>query len=190
MDKKNFFLSVFMLLVGNFLCEAQVTLPAQVWSEIEVNLTAAEVWAVYSSPDLPRLIVELMPHRYQKIDVLEGDGTQGTILNITLQPSNLGPLTWSEEFVTIDHRKRTKVVRQIQGGFLGIGFVSYENIYKISRKTRTSCVIRATASFVVNQGSEYGASFINASWRMAYALIDHIRAKKASNHVSLDSKRS
>ncbi|KAL5718896.1 hypothetical protein ACHQM5_011750 [Ranunculus cassubicifolius] len=140
--KKNLFLVVSVLLVGNFMCEAQVTLPAEVWSEIEVNISAAEVWAVYSSPDLPRLIVELMPFRFQRIDVLQGDGTQGTILNITLQPTNSGPLTWHEQFVTIDHRTRTKEVRQIQGGFLGIGFVSYENIFKITRKTRNSCVIK------------------------------------------------
>ncbi|KAL5718899.1 hypothetical protein ACHQM5_011753 [Ranunculus cassubicifolius] len=124
----------------------------------------------------------------QRIDVLQGDGTQGTILNITLQPTNSGPLTWHEQFVTIDHRTRTKEVRQIQGGFLGIGFVSYENIFKITRKTRNSCVIRSTAAFVINQGSESGSSFITASWRMPYAVIDYIRANKAKSYISLKSE--
>ncbi|KAF9607142.1 hypothetical protein IFM89_032364 [Coptis chinensis] len=61
---------------------------AEVWSELEVDLTAEEIWAVYSSPDLPGLILDLLSTRFQSIDVLEGDGTQGTILHIVLRPAN------------------------------------------------------------------------------------------------------
>ncbi|KAF5175829.1 S-norcoclaurine synthase [Thalictrum thalictroides] len=156
---------------------------AQVWSELEVNLPADDIWAVYSSPDLPRLIVELMPTRFQKIDVLQGDGTQGTILHITLQPSNSGPLVWKEQFTTIDHTNRIKVVRQIEGGFLDIGFTMYENIFTITARGPNACTIRATASFDVNEGFESNTSLITANWRMARAIVDYVvqnNAKKAT----------
>ncbi|KAL5721646.1 hypothetical protein ACHQM5_005266 [Ranunculus cassubicifolius] len=52
---------------------------AAVWSELEVDLSAEEMWAVYSSPDLPRLIVELMPTYFERIDYVEGQGNQGTV---------------------------------------------------------------------------------------------------------------
>ncbi|KAF9607385.1 hypothetical protein IFM89_034151, partial [Coptis chinensis] len=71
---------------------------------------AEEIWVVYSSPDLPRLILTLLPTRFQSIDVLEGDGAQGTILDIVLQPANRGPLTWHEQFTRIDHTEGVKVV--------------------------------------------------------------------------------
>ncbi|KAF5200241.1 S-norcoclaurine synthase [Thalictrum thalictroides] len=153
---------------------------AQVWSELEVDIPADDIWAVYSSPDLPRLIVELMPARFQKIDVLEGDGTQGTVLGITLQPANSGPLTWNEQFVTIDHHTRTKVVRQIKGGFLDIGFNLYENIFTITPKGHNSCIIRATASFDIKEGSESGSSLITANWRMANVIAEYVLQNKAN----------
>ncbi|PIA50809.1 hypothetical protein AQUCO_01200220v1 [Aquilegia coerulea] len=184
--KKSLFLVLTVFLLSHhFHCEAQVSLPAQVWSELAVSdISAQDVWDVYSSPDLPRLIVELMPFRFQRIDVLSGDGTQGTILNITLQPTNSGPLTWHEQFVEINHLTRTKVVRQIEGGFLNIGFTLYENIFKITSTGSSSCVIRATNSFVITQGSESGASLITASWRMAYAVVDYIHANRANNYLA------
>ncbi|KAF5186098.1 S-norcoclaurine synthase [Thalictrum thalictroides] len=153
---------------------------AQVWSELEVDLPADDIWAVYSSPDLPRLIVELMPTRFQRIDVLEGDGTQGTILHITLQPANSGPLVWNEQFTTIDHANRIKVVRQIRGGFLDIGFSLYENIFTITERGPHACTIRATANFDVNEGSESGTSLITANWRMARVIVDYVLQNNAN----------
>ncbi|KAF9605401.1 hypothetical protein IFM89_016978 [Coptis chinensis] len=60
-----------------------------VQSEYEAAASADEIWAVYSSPDLPRLIVELMPARYERIDVLKGDGTVGTVIRNFLNPGDM-----------------------------------------------------------------------------------------------------
>ncbi|KAL5721586.1 hypothetical protein ACHQM5_005212 [Ranunculus cassubicifolius] len=153
---------------------------AAVWSELEVDLPAKEMWAVYASPDLPRLIVELMPTRFQKIDVLEGNGTQGTVLGITLQPSNSGPLTWNEKFVIIDDATMTKVVRQVKGGYLDIGFTLYENIFQITPRGENACTVRATGSYDVTEASQGNSSMITASWRMAIVIRDYIKAQKAA----------
>ncbi|KAF9607134.1 hypothetical protein IFM89_032356 [Coptis chinensis] len=153
---------------------------AEVWSELEVDLPAEEIWAVYSSPDLPRLILDLLPTRFQSIDVLEGDGTQGTILHIVLRPANRGPLTWNEQFTRIDHTTRTKVVTQIEGGFLSdtYGFNSYANMFTITPRDSSSCVIRTTASFDVKEGSEANTSFVTAGWGMARAVANYVRANR------------
>nr|DAD17840.1 TPA_asm: hypothetical protein HUJ06_019303 [Nelumbo nucifera] len=47
----------------------------RVVNEMEVGVPADDIWAVYSSPELPRLFVQLMPNVIKKIDILQGDGT-------------------------------------------------------------------------------------------------------------------
>ncbi|KAF9607138.1 hypothetical protein IFM89_032360 [Coptis chinensis] len=154
---------------------------AEVWSELEVDLPADDIWAVYSSPDLPRLIMTLLPTRYESIGVLEGDGTQGTVLDIVLQPANRGPLTWHEKFTKIDHKHRVKVVAQIVGGYLSdtYGFNSYANIFTVTPKGHHACVIRTTASFDVKEGFESNTSFITAGWGMARAVANYVRENRA-----------
>ncbi|KAL5721587.1 hypothetical protein ACHQM5_005213 [Ranunculus cassubicifolius] len=153
---------------------------AAVWSEMEIDLPAEEMWAIYASPDLPRLIVELMPARFQKIDVLEGEGNQGTVLAITLQPSNRGPLTWKEQFRIIDDATMTKAVRQLKGGLLDIGFTFYEKTFQITPRSANSCTVRTTSSYDVKEDSESNASLITASWTMTRVIRDYIKAQKAA----------
>ncbi|KAL5721583.1 hypothetical protein ACHQM5_005209 [Ranunculus cassubicifolius] len=153
---------------------------AAAWSELEVDLPAEEMWAVYSSPDLPKLIVDLMPARFQSIDYVEGDGSQGTTVHITLQPTNSGPLTWDEQFVIIDDATMTKVVRQVSGGYLGIGFNMYENIFQITARGANACTVRATGSYDVTEAAQGNSSMISASWRMAMVIRDYIKAQKAA----------
>ncbi|OVA02898.1 hypothetical protein BVC80_9095g97 [Macleaya cordata] len=51
-----------------------------------VGASADDVWAVYSSPNLPKLIVELLPGVFERIDVVEGDGHVGTVLHLVYPP--------------------------------------------------------------------------------------------------------
>ncbi|KAF5193320.1 S-norcoclaurine synthase [Thalictrum thalictroides] len=177
-------LAVFVL--SHLGCEAlQAQLPGSVISEFPVpDISAEDVWALYSSPELPTLIVQLMPSLYKSIDVMLGNGTEGTILKITLQPTNSGPLTWHERFVKVDHKTRTKVVRQMNGGFLNMGFTLYEDIFEIKSTGPNSCVIRATVNFIVLEESRSGASIITADWSMAYAMVDYIRRYNANNYLA------
>ncbi|KAL5721585.1 hypothetical protein ACHQM5_005211 [Ranunculus cassubicifolius] len=156
-------------------------LKAAVWSELEVDLPAKEMWAVYSSPDLPRLIVQLLPGLFKRIDYVKGNGTQGTIIGITLQPTISGPRTWNEQFVIIDDGTMTKVVRQVSGGHLNIGFTLYENIFQITARSNNSCTVRATLSYDINEASQGNSSLITASWGMAEAIRDYIKSQKLRN---------
>ncbi|KAF5186433.1 S-norcoclaurine synthase [Thalictrum thalictroides] len=154
-------------------------------SEYEVAVSADEIWAVYSSPDLPRLIVELMPTRYQKIDVLEGDGTEGTIIRNYLVPTNPPPLTWNEKFMKIDNKTRTKVVRHIEGGWLDMGFTLYENIFTVIKKDENSCIITQRTVFDVTEEFESNVSLISSSWAMARAISNYV----IQNRVNKDDNR-
>ncbi|KAK9144286.1 hypothetical protein Sjap_004189 [Stephania japonica] len=80
--------------------------------ELQVPASADDVWEVYSDPDLPKIIVQLLPSVFEKIDVVEGDGGVGTVLHLTYPPGS-APLTYMEKFVTIDNRRRLKEVKQI-----------------------------------------------------------------------------
>ena len=54
--------------------------------KLEVGLPAGEVWEVYGTLRLAQLVVELLPHVLQKVDVIEGDGGVGTVLHLTFPP--------------------------------------------------------------------------------------------------------
>lgn len=54
-----------------------------------VGASADEIWAVYGSKDLPKLIITLQPGVFEKIDYVEGDGGQGTILHIVMAQGTL-----------------------------------------------------------------------------------------------------
>ncbi|KAF8379049.1 hypothetical protein HHK36_028476 [Tetracentron sinense] len=156
----------------------------RVASELQVGVPADDVWAVYSSPELPRLVVNLTPGVYQKIDIVEGDGGVGTVLDIVLTPVNPEPRTWKEKFVTIDNEKRMKVVRQIEGGYLDMGFQFYEDIFKIKANGTNSCIIRSSIVFEVADEFEVNAALVSskASEDMAKAIANYVIQKKINCH--------
>ncbi|KAF6151711.1 hypothetical protein GIB67_001994 [Kingdonia uniflora] len=57
------------------------------------------------------------------------------------------PCSWNETIVVIDNLTRLKVIQITGGGFIGLGFRSFENIFKITRKGIRSCTITSTTKF-------------------------------------------
>ncbi|OVA02902.1 Bet v I domain [Macleaya cordata] len=111
--------------------------------------SADDIWAVYSSPDLPKLVVQLLPTVFERIDVVEGDGGLGTILHLVYPPGSK-PLTYKEKFVTIDNRKRPKEVLQIEGGYLEMGCTFYMDSFHILEKGCDSCTIKSITKYEVS----------------------------------------
>ncbi|XP_010247382.1 PREDICTED: S-norcoclaurine synthase 2-like [Nelumbo nucifera] len=159
-------------------------------TELEVDLPADDIWAVYSSPELPKLVVKLMPHVYDKIDIVEGDGGVGTVLQIVLTPEMMEPRTWKEKFVEINDGRRKKVVRQIEGGYLDMGFHFYEDIFKIKKKSDSSCIIKSKSVFRVDHKHKANASLVtpDASAEMAKAVAEYAKQKKANSSSSSKDK--
>ncbi|KAI3965764.1 hypothetical protein MKX01_010721 [Papaver californicum] len=119
-------------------------------NEFDVNASADEVWKVYSSHNLPKLIVDLLPGTFERIDFVEGNGGVGTVLRIVYPPGSV-PLTYKEKFVTIDNSKRLKEVQQVEGGYLDMGVTFYMDSFQIVEKVGChSCTIKSITKYEIN----------------------------------------
>ncbi|XP_026440290.1 S-norcoclaurine synthase 2-like [Papaver somniferum] len=147
-----------------------------------VGASADEIWAVYGSKDLPKLIITLAPGVFEKIDYIEGDGGQGTILHIVMAQGIPEPREWREKFVTVDHCRRVKQLQQIQGGYLDMGFSLYKVTYEILPKDKNSCIIKSTVQIDLDDKNfEANARLItvDAMWGMAKSIVQYVLDNKA-----------
>nr|ACO90258.1 putative norcoclaurine synthase [Papaver bracteatum]ADK56102.1 (S)-norcoclaurine synthase [synthetic construct] len=119
--------------------------------DMEVATSADSVWAVYSSPDIPRLLRDvLLPGVFEKLDVIEGNGGVGTVLDIAFPPGAV-PRSYKEKFVNIDRVKRLKEVIMIEGGYLDMGCTFYLDRIHVVEKTPNSCVIESSIIYEVKE---------------------------------------
>ncbi|RZC67749.1 hypothetical protein C5167_011442 [Papaver somniferum] len=119
-------------------------------NEFDVNASADDVWEVYSSPNLPKLIVDLLPGMFERIDYVEGNGGLGTVLRLVYPPGTV-PRTYKEKFVTIDKSRRLKEVQQMEGGYLDMGVSFYMDSFEIIEQVGcNSCTIKSTTKYEIN----------------------------------------
>ncbi|KAI3853315.1 hypothetical protein MKX03_021869 [Papaver bracteatum] len=117
-------------------------------NELEVAASANDVWALFASNDAPKLFVQLLPGVFERIEILEGDGGEGSILRI-VYPAGSVPLTNLEKFVTIDNRRRLKEVLQTEGGYLDMGVTYFMESFQIITKGANSCIIKSMINYEV-----------------------------------------
>ncbi|KAI3996819.1 hypothetical protein MKX01_041119 [Papaver californicum] len=117
-------------------------------NEMEVAASAEDIWAVYSSPHLTKLIVELLPDVFERIDYVQGTGGVGTIIQVVYPPGSV-PRTLKEKFVIIDDHRRLKQVQQIEGGNIAMGVKFHMISFKIIKKGYDSCIIRSKIEYIV-----------------------------------------
>lgn len=55
-------------------------------NELEVPASANDVWAIYSSPDFPKLLKKLVPDILESVEYVEGDGHLGTVIHLVYVP--------------------------------------------------------------------------------------------------------
>ncbi|XP_026440958.1 GDSL esterase/lipase 7-like [Papaver somniferum] len=55
-------------------------------SEIDVAASADFLWPLLSSKEIPKLAKKLLPNKYEKVEVLEGDGGLGTVVYVVHPP--------------------------------------------------------------------------------------------------------
>ncbi|RZC48024.1 hypothetical protein C5167_040973 [Papaver somniferum] len=155
-------------------------------NEIDVDLSARSIWNVYSSKDLPSLIVKLLPEVFERIDILEGNGGVGTVCRIVFPPGSV-PRTYKEMFTKIDHVHRLKVIQQVSGGYLAMGVTSYTDMFKIISTGPNSCIIRSTTEYEV---PDHLADKVNTLISieglvpMAHAIIKYV--KEFGDQVNID----
>eukprot|EP00928_Gymnodinium_smaydae_P076211 TRINITY_DN59198_c0_g1_i1.p1 TRINITY_DN59198_c0_g1~~TRINITY_DN59198_c0_g1_i1.p1 ORF type:complete len:193 (+),score=4.21 TRINITY_DN59198_c0_g1_i1:34-612(+) len=115
--------------------------------ELAVDASADEVWKVYSSPEIPRHLDDLLPGAFEKLEV-EGDGGVGTVISMTFPPGEI-PHSYKEKFVLIDDERRLKKVEMIEGGWLDMGCTFYMDTIQILPTGPCSCIIRSSTEYYV-----------------------------------------
>ncbi|KAL7108083.1 hypothetical protein ACP275_06G092700 [Erythranthe tilingii] len=126
------------------------------WLEREVKVPASGVWKIYGTLKLANIFVRTIPSLVSKIDVLQGNGGAGTIVELFLHPGKRGSSSYKEKFTVVDDEKRVKVVEVLEGGYLDLGFTLYRVRFEVIEKDETECIVRATIECEVRE--EYSAN--------------------------------
>ncbi|RZC48033.1 hypothetical protein C5167_040980 [Papaver somniferum] len=141
--------AIFMVIFALFLMgKGADSMRYELNNEIDVPLSASSIWGVYACKELPKLIVKLLPHVFDRIDYISGDGGVGTVIRIIFPPGEV-PRSYKETFRKIDHAQRLKEVQQLSGGYLAMGVTSYVDKFKIISTGPNSCTIRSTTEYEV-----------------------------------------
>ncbi|KAI3849268.1 hypothetical protein MKX03_001667 [Papaver bracteatum] len=178
---------VFVVFSFLFLIGKGNSLRYELINEMKVNASANDIWAVYSSPDLPKLIVKLLPGVFERIDYVEGNGGVGTILRLVYPPGSV-PLSYKEKFITIDNRKRLKEVLQIEGGYLAMGVTFYMDSFKIIKTGCDSCIIRSITQYEVPDNLAAKISplvSVDSLVGMATAISKYVLDSKKNGYIVL-----
>ncbi|KAL0340872.1 UNVERIFIED_CONTAM: hypothetical protein Sradi_4604000 [Sesamum radiatum] len=135
----------------------------KVWEEKEVKVPASEAWKLYGSLLLAKIMVEALPDRLSKVEVVEGDGSAGTILHIFLAPGTAGPTSYKEKYTVVDEERRVKEAELVEGGFLDLGFTLYRVRLEVIEKEgkEEECIVRVTIEYEVKGEAAGNAALVS-----------------------------
>ncbi|KAI3991606.1 hypothetical protein MKX01_015091 [Papaver californicum] len=154
-----------------------------------IGASADEIWAVYGSKDLWKLMTKLQPDIFDRVGLVAFDGGVGTIIHMVTTPglNGLHIHDFDVELVRIDHDNKVLVVQQIRGGYLDLGYSFFRITFEVLAKDDSSCVIRTTTSVEMDQKFESNASVIAVDeiYGMAKAIAKYVLDNKARKDCSL-----
>ncbi|KAK2993654.1 hypothetical protein RJ640_026072 [Escallonia rubra] len=147
---------------------------------MEIQSPAREAWAIYGSVGLTVITV---PKYLAAVDIVEGDGGEGTIAKLTL----LSGSSYYEKFTKVDDKHMVKETEITEGAFLDLGITLYrlrvENIPTGSH----SCITRTTIEWEVKE--EYVANSTRVSILPSINIAKDIEAYLLANEKKhIDSK--
>ncbi|CAL5364744.1 unnamed protein product [Camellia sinensis] len=126
--------------------------------EIEVNVSASQAWELYGTLQLTKFAGEELTNVIDKIEIVQGDGGVGTILNLVFPPGTPGFLSYKEKFTKVDDEKRVKEAEVIEGGYLDLGFTLYRVRFEIIEKGKENCITRSTIEYDAKEDAAANAS--------------------------------
>ncbi|KAL7147202.1 hypothetical protein ABFS83_06G092100 [Erythranthe nasuta] len=151
-------------------------------SEREVKVPASEAWKIYGTLELSNMVGRTLPSQVSKIDVVQGDGTVGTVLEVFFPPGKPGPRSYKEKFTVVDNEKRVKVVEVVEGGYLDLGFTLYRVRFEVIEKEKEECVTRTTIEYDVKE--EYAANASLVSIQTFVAVMEAAALHLIQNYVN------
>ncbi|PON77555.1 Bet v I/Major latex protein [Parasponia andersonii] len=149
----------------------------QLSHELEVNMPANQVWELYSSLQLAKLVEEELSSVIQKINLVKGDGGVGTILHLIFVPGAARFSDYKEKFTKVDNEKRVKETEVVEGGYLELGFTLHRVRFEIIEKDNHSSIIKSTVEYELNDDSAANASVVSVDTLAAISLL-------AQNHLT------
>ncbi|CAK9309068.1 unnamed protein product [Citrullus colocynthis] len=152
---------------------------SQLRQETGIDAPATVAWQLYSGLELARLVENRLSNIFQKIEVVEGDGGEGTVLSLIFAPG-VGATNCKEKFTKIDNENRIKETEVVEGGFLDIGFTLYRVRFKIIENGEDSCIVESTIEYEIKEEAAANASLVTIQ-----LLID---IAEAANNYLLQNK--
>ncbi|KAL8534771.1 hypothetical protein ACS0TY_010704 [Phlomoides rotata] len=133
-------------------------------AEKEVKVPASETWKLYGTLQLAKVVEEALPGLLSKIDVIQGDGGVGTVLELFLPPGNEGAMkSYKEKFTMVDNEKRVKETEVVEGGYLDVGFSLYRVRFEIIEKEgiENECITRVNIEYELKEEVAANAAFVS-----------------------------
>ncbi|TVU15937.1 hypothetical protein EJB05_39481 [Eragrostis curvula] len=147
--------------------------------ELETDVSAPELWAIYGTLRAAALLPELLPHIFTKTQVISGDGGVGTVLQLTFSQGGIG----REKFVKFDNENYIKEAVAIDGVLLNAGYLIR---FEIIGKGPDSSVVRSTIEYEFDDGRpELEAMASTATLAAAAAeFVKYVKQKKVAQASS------
>ncbi|KAK1366342.1 S-norcoclaurine synthase [Heracleum sosnowskyi] len=147
--------------------------------EIEVKAAASVVWEVYGTLEMAAVVEKGLAEIIQRIEVVEGDGSAGTVLNIVFQSGGFAFPSYKEKYIKVDNEKRVKEAEVVEGGYLEIGFNKYLVRFEVIEKDEESCITKATVEYDLKEDFADNASFVSIDTYMAIMnlVVNHVLVK-------------
>ncbi|KAH6809762.1 hypothetical protein C2S51_027545 [Perilla frutescens var. frutescens] len=152
-----------------------------------VKVPASEAWKLYSTLQLAKIVQEALPGLITKIDVVEGDGAAGTILELFFPPGMEGGLkSYKEKFTVVDNEKRVKETEVVEGGYLDLGFTLYRvrfEVIEVEGK-HDECITRSTIEYHLKDEAAANASLVSIQPLVAIMQLaaDHLHQNYNNNN--------
>ncbi|XP_059669414.1 norbelladine synthase-like [Cornus florida] len=147
--------------------------------EMEVQVSATEAWELYGTLLLSKLAEKELPNDIQKIDIIQGDGGEGTILKLTFPPGTIS--SYKEKFTKVDNEKRVKEAELIEGAYLDFGFTLYRVRFEVIEKNENSCITRSTIEYEVKEEAVANASMVTIELLLKTMVV-------AANYLTKNKK--
>ncbi|KAL0403328.1 UNVERIFIED_CONTAM: hypothetical protein Sradi_1973600 [Sesamum radiatum] len=137
----------------------------RVWEEIEVKVPASEAWKVYGSLQLAKIVGEKLPDFFSKVEVVDGDGSAGTILHVSLPPgTETAGLPWyKEKYTVVDDERRVKDAEVVEGGLMDLGFTLYRYRMEVIEKEgkKGECIVRGSIEYELKEEAAANAALVS-----------------------------
>ncbi|KAL2249140.1 UNVERIFIED_CONTAM: hypothetical protein Sindi_2387700 [Sesamum indicum] len=135
----------------------------RVSEEREVKVPASEAWKLYGSLRLAKIAEEALPNVISKVEVVEGNGSAGTILHVVLPPGTTWLTSYKEKYTVVDDERRVKVAEVVEGGLLDLGFTLYRFRMEVIEKEgkEEECIVRGSIEYELKEEAAANAALVS-----------------------------